>query len=53
MNVVDSSAWLEYFAEGPIASFFSEPIEDIEALVPIVAPMQPWCRGETRTYSKL
>ena len=33
MNVVDSSAWLEYFADGPNASFFAEPIEDIEALV--------------------
>ena len=33
MNVVDSSAWLEYFAEGANASFFAGPIEDIEALV--------------------
>lgn len=33
MNVVDSSAWLEYFADGPNAAFFAEPIEDIEALV--------------------
>jgi predicted nucleic acid-binding protein len=33
MNVVDSSAWLEYFADGPNASFFAEPIEDIDALV--------------------
>lgn len=33
MNVVDSSAWLEYFADGPNASFFASPIEDIEALV--------------------
>ena len=33
MNVVDSSAWLEYFANGPNASFFAEPIEDIETLV--------------------
>lgn len=33
MNVVDSSAWLEYFAGGPNASFFSEPIEDVETLV--------------------
>ena len=33
MNVVDSSAWLEYFAGGPNASFFAEPIEDIETLV--------------------
>ncbi len=33
MNVVDSSAWLEYFANGPNASFFAEPVEDIETLV--------------------
>jgi predicted nucleic acid-binding protein len=33
MNVVDSSAWLEYFADGPNASFFAEAIEDIETLV--------------------
>ena len=33
MNVVDSSAWLEYFADGSNASFFAEPIEDIETLV--------------------
>ncbi len=33
MNVVDSSAWLEYFADGVNASFFAGPIEDIEALV--------------------
>ena len=33
MNVLDSSAWLEYFADGPNASFFAGPIEDTEALV--------------------
>ena len=33
MNVVDSSAWLEYFADGANASFFAGPIEDIEALL--------------------
>ena len=33
MNVVDSSAWLEYFADGTNAPFFAGPIEDIEALV--------------------
>lgn len=27
MNVVDSSGWLEYFADGPNADFFAEPIE--------------------------
>ena len=33
MNVVDSSAWLEYFANGPNASFFSKAIETTEELV--------------------
>ena len=33
MNVVDSSAWLEYFADGPNAGEFSEAIADIERLV--------------------
>ena len=33
MNVVDSSAWLEYFANGPNASFFAKPIEQVEALI--------------------
>ena len=33
MNVIDSSAWLEYFADGPNASFFAEPIEDTPSLV--------------------
>ncbi len=33
MNVVDSSAWLEYFADGPIASFFAPSIEKTEELV--------------------
>jgi predicted nucleic acid-binding protein len=33
MNVVDSSAWLEYFAAGPNAAFFSEAIENATALI--------------------
>lgn len=33
MNVVDSSAWLEYFADGPNAGHFAEAIEDTSALV--------------------
>jgi predicted nucleic acid-binding protein len=33
MNVVDSSAWLEYFANGPTASFFSKAIEQVDTLV--------------------
>ena len=33
MNVVDSSGWLEYFADGGNADFFSAPIEDPETLI--------------------
>lgn len=33
MNIVDSSGWLEYFAEGRNASFFQEAIEDTEQLI--------------------
>jgi len=33
MNVVDSSAWLEYFADGPNAAFFAAAIEDKARLV--------------------
>ncbi len=33
MNVVDSSAWLEYFAGGPNADYFAAAIEDQANLV--------------------
>jgi predicted nucleic acid-binding protein len=33
VNVVDSSAWLEYFADAPNADVFAEPIESPEDLV--------------------
>ena len=33
MNVVDSSAWLEYFANGPNAPFFAPAIEATDELV--------------------
>ncbi|OQX62349.1 MAG: VapC toxin family PIN domain ribonuclease [Anaerolinea sp. 4484_236] len=37
MNVVDSSGWLEYFADGENASFFAPAIEDTENLiVPVI-----------------
>jgi toxin FitB len=38
MNVVDSSGWLEYFANGKNADFFSAPIEDqSQLLVPTIS----------------
>lgn len=33
MNVVDSSGWLEYFANGPNADFFAPAIEDTSNLI--------------------
>jgi predicted nucleic acid-binding protein len=37
MNIVDSSGWLEYFAEGENASFFAPIIEDTGRLiVPVI-----------------
>jgi predicted nucleic acid-binding protein len=33
MNLVDSSGWLEYFANGPNSDFFSPAIENISELI--------------------
>jgi toxin FitB len=33
LNLVDSCGWLEYFADGPNASFFAPPLEDEESLI--------------------
>lgn len=33
MNVVDSSAWLEYFSDGANADYFAKTIEDIDHLL--------------------
>jgi predicted nucleic acid-binding protein len=33
MNIVDSSGWLEYFADGPNAGFFASAIESISDLI--------------------
>jgi len=33
MNVVDSSAWLEYFADGPSADAFSQAVEAVDQLI--------------------
>ena len=33
MNVVDSSGWIEYFADKENADFFAEPIEQTGALI--------------------
>jgi len=37
MNVVDSSGWLEYFANGSNAKFFAPPVQDVEnLLIPVI-----------------
>lgn len=33
MNVVDSSAWLEYLADGPNAGFFAPAVENARQLI--------------------
>ena len=33
MNVVDFSAWIEYFSDGPNASVFAKPIESTRLLL--------------------
>jgi predicted nucleic acid-binding protein len=33
MNIVDSSGWLEYFADGPNADFFAPAIENVPELI--------------------
>lgn len=38
MKVVDSSGWLEYFADGPNAEAFAEPLADpADLVVPVVS----------------
>ena len=45
MNVVDSSAWLEYFADGPNAKHFAKVIEDPEQLlVPSISLLEVFTR---------
>lgn len=37
MNIIDSSGWLEYFADGPHAPFFSRPLQNTaELIVPAI-----------------
>ena len=45
MNVIDSSAWLEYFADGPNAGFFAHAIEQVdELLVPTITLVEVFRR---------
>lgn len=45
MNLVDSSAWLEYFADGPNAAFFASAVEDTtHLLVPTICLLEVFKR---------
>ena len=45
MNVVDSSAWLEYFADGPNAKHFAKVVENPdELLVPTITLLEVFKR---------
>ena len=45
MNVVDSSGWLEFFADGPNASFFAAPITDAaQLIVPTISLLEVFKR---------
>jgi predicted nucleic acid-binding protein len=45
VNVVDSSGWLEYFADGPNADFFAPAVEDLEnLLVPSISLLEVFKR---------
>lgn len=45
MNVVDSSAWLEYLADGPNAGFFAPAVESArELIVPSITILEVFKR---------
>lgn len=45
MNLVDSSAWLEYFGDGPNAEFFASAIENSrDLLVPTIVIFEVYKR---------
>ena len=54
MNVVDSSAWLEYFADGPNAEEFAEAIQDPDHLVvPSITLFEVFKRIRTQRDSEI
>jgi toxin FitB len=45
VNLVDSSGWLEYFADGPNAAFFAPPIEkSSDLIVPTIVVFEVYKR---------
>lgn len=54
MNVVDSSAWLEYLADGPNAEEFAQAIEDTGALlVPSITLFEVFKRVRVQRDSEI
>ena len=54
MNVVDSSAWLEYLADGPNAEEFAGPIQDTANLVvPSITLFEVFKRIRTQRDSEI
>jgi predicted nucleic acid-binding protein len=54
MNVVDSSGWLEYFADGPNADFFAPSIENTaELLVPVLCIYEVFKRVAQQSGDKV
>lgn len=59
MNVVDSSAWLEYFADGPNAGAFAQAVEATqELIVPTICLYEVFKsvlrqRGESAAFSAI
>jgi len=52
MNIVDSSGWLEYFADGPNASFFSRPLQRTTDLVVPTITLYEVFKVVLRQYSE-
>ncbi len=45
MNLVDSCGWLEFFADGPNADFFAEPLAEVSnLLVPTICVLEVFKR---------
>lgn len=50
MNIVDSSGWLEYFADGPNARFFATALKDTPTLlVPVICIFEVFKRIAVQT----
>jgi predicted nucleic acid-binding protein len=52
MNVVDSSGWLEYLANGPNAGFFSAPIQDTSHLFTPTICLYEVCKRVLAQYGE-